>query len=127
MKYRIVKEVNPSRDNCGRYLAKAVHPHTVETDELEKEVRDNCSATRGCVAMVLTELSETITRYLKRGDRVRLKGVGLLKLEIESDKVDDPKQYDPRKHIRNYRIYLIPESSAGRQKLYEGIKLEREA
>ena len=73
---------------------------------------------------MLAELSELLVRHLQDGHRVRLDGIGLLKLEIESDKVDRAEEFDLKKNIRNYRIHLLPESREGYQALYEGIQLE---
>ena len=36
-----------------------------------------------------------INRHLREGDKVRLKDFGLMKLEIESDKVDAPEDFKP--------------------------------
>ena len=62
---------------------------------------------------------------LKQGDRVRLKHIGMLKLEIESEKVDAPEDFNGRKHIRGVRLHLLPESRRGRQEVYEDVKFER--
>lgn len=123
MKYRIVKEINCTRKNFGKYKAVAVHNDTVETDYIAQEIQDNSSATAGDVALVMTELTGTIMRHLKRGDRVRLNGIGLLKLEIESDKVDTPEEFNVKKNIRAIRLHVIPESYKGKQEMYEGIEL----
>ena len=125
MKYKIVKEINCTRKNFGKYKAVAVHYDTIETADIEQEIQDNCSATAGDVALVMTELTETIMRHLKRGDRVRLNGIGLLKLEIESDKVDTPEEFNVKKNIRAIRLHIIPESYNGKQEMYDGISLER--
>ena len=55
-----------------------------------------------------------------------LEGIGLLKLEIESDKVDNPSDFNPKKHIRGARLHIIPDSIDGVQDLYDGIEYERE-
>ena len=123
MKYRIVKENNSSRKNFGKYKAVTVHNDTVETEYIAQEIQDNSSATAGDVALVMTELTETVMRHLKRGDRVRLNGIGLLKLEIESDKVDTPEEFNVKKNIRAIRLHIIPESYNGKQEMYEGIEL----
>ena len=60
------------------------------------------------------------------GDKVRLRDFGLMKLEIESDKVDDPKDFRAKKHIRGVRLHFIPESYEGSQPLYEGITYEKD-
>ena len=84
MNYRIVKEKRSTLKNYGRYRLAAVHMNTVTQEQIEDEIAANCSARPSDVKLVLTELSEVISRHLKAGDRVRLDYLGLLKLEIES-------------------------------------------
>ena len=88
MHYKIIKETKPNLKNYGRYKAVAVHYQTVDTARLCREIQDNCSLKKSDVEAVLAELSELLVRHLQDGHRVRLDGIGLLKLEIESDKVD---------------------------------------
>ena len=126
MKYKLVKENHTMLKNFGRYRAKAVHHNTIEPEQLCQEIEANCSAKVSDVKLVLAELSETLLRHLKQGDRVRLEDLGLLKLEIESDKVDQAEQFNAKKHIRGVRLHFLPESCEGRKRMYEDIKFERE-
>lgn len=125
MKYRIVKENRPTLKNYGRYKAVAMHYQTVGPEQLRREVQANCSAKASDVALVLNELSEVICRHLQDGDRVRIEALGMLKLEIEADRVDHPDDFDMRCHFRSFRLHILPESRHGRPHLYEGIKLEK--
>ncbi len=125
MQYKFVKETKPTLKNFGRYKAVAVHHQTIETEQVCQEIQDNCSLKKSDVVAVLAELSEVIRRHLQQGDKVRLKDLGMLKLEIESEKVDSPTAFDVHKHIRNFRIHFLPESRKGHQELYEDIRLER--
>ena len=125
MKYKIVRENKPTLKNYGRYKAVAMHFQTIEAEQVAQEVQDNCSAKRSDVELVLGELLEVLARHLKQGDRVRLKYIGLMKLELVSEKVDSPKDFDPAKHIRGVRLHLLPESRRGRKELYEDISLEK--
>lgn len=125
MKYKIVRENKPTLKNYGRYKAVAMHFQTIEAEQVAQEVQDNCSAKRSDVELVLGELLEVLARHLKQGDRVRLKYIGLMKLELDSEKVDSPKDFDPAKHIRGVRLHLLPESRRGRKELYEDISLEK--
>lgn len=125
MKYRIVRENKPTLKNYGRYKAQAIHNQTIAYEQICQEIQANCSARVSDVRLVLTELSEVIIRHLQNGDRVRLKDLGLLKLEIESDKVDAPESFNSQKHIRGVRLHFLPESRQGHQKMYEGIRLEK--
>ncbi len=125
MKYKIVQEKKPTLKTFGQYKAVAVHSYTITTDEIISEMQANTTLKRSDILAVLEEYSDTVLRHLKHGDRVRLRSLGLAKLEIESDKVHDASEFSSRKHIRGVRLHLIPESDNGRQPLYEDIKYER--
>ena len=83
----------------------AVHEQTVETQQIVKEVCRRTGASRGSVVAVLAELSAVVCEHLRRGDRVRIDDFGLLKLEIEGDKVDSAEEFEADKHIRGVRLY----------------------
>jgi hypothetical protein len=71
-------------------------------------------------------LSNVISQHLRRGDKVRLDTWGLMKLEIESDKVDDPTTFRANKHIRGVRLHFLPESEKGKPELYQDMTFEKE-
>ena len=80
----------------------------------------------GGVLGVMLGLSSVISSHLRNGDKVRLERWGLMKLEIESDKVDRPEQFRAKKHIRGVRLHFLPESEKGRPELYQDITFEKE-
>ena len=121
MKYRIKKETKPHLPTCGKYKAVAVHPQTISSKELIEEACDGRSFSRGEMISAVIRLADTIKRHLQNGDRVRLEDWGLMKLEIESEKVDNLKDFHAKKHIRGVRLHFIPESKDGTQALYDGI------
>ena len=127
MKYRIEKETKTALPTYGKYRAKAIHQHTIDTrqliDELAKRSRSNMYAS--IIKPVLIGLSEIIMEHLRNGDKVKLDEFGLMKLEIESEKVDNPQDFKP-KHIRGVRLHFIPESREGSQALYKDIEFEKE-
>jgi hypothetical protein len=70
----------------------------------------------------MLSLGAVINEHLRRGDKVRLKNWGMMKLEIVSDNVDSPEQFKPRKHIRGVRLHFLPESYKGKPELYQDIE-----
>ena len=116
MRYRIKKETKPTLPTYGKYKAVAVHYQTIDSRQIAEE------ATRG----ILMNVAEVVRRHLRNGDKVRLKDIGLLKLEIESEKVDNLKDFRAKKHIRGVRLHLIPESFEGSQELYKDITFEKD-
>ena len=127
MRYKIKKETKPTLPTFGKYKAVAVHNQVIESRQLCDEAASRGMAISGGVLEgLLMAVGETMMRHLQMGDKVRLKNFGLFKLEIESEKDDDPKTFRAKKHIRGVRLHFIPESYEGSQPLYEGITYERE-
>ena len=126
MKYRIEKETRTTLPTCGKYKAKAVHQHTIDTRQLIEEYtkRSRMNIDASIINPILIGLSEIIMEHLRNGDKVKLDEFGLMKLEIESDKVDKPEDFKP-KHIRGVRLHFIAESHEGEQALYKDIKFEK--
>lgn len=125
MKYKIVKETKPTLKTFGKYKAKAVHNGEVSSREIMKEVAEHLGTSQGTVLGVMLGLSTVINQHLRRGDKVRMEHWGMMKLEIESDKVDSPEQFKPRKHIRGVRLHFLPESEKGKPELYQDMKYEK--
>ncbi len=126
MKYKLKKETKPTLATYGKYKAVACHYQTVETEQLLKEVCENNPISEGTVTAVVWKLAQVINRHLRDGDKVRLRDFGLMKLEIESDKVNRLQDFRVRKHIRGVRLHFLPESSKGKPELYKDIKFKRE-
>ena len=91
MKYRLKKETKPTLPTFGKYKAVAVHYHTVESRQLIKEVAQRMGTHTSNVLAVMTSVAEVVNNHLREGDRVRLEDWGMMKLEIESVKVDNLK------------------------------------
>ena len=125
MKYKIVKETKPTLKTFGKYKAKAIHNGEVSSREIMKEVAEHLGTSQGTVLGVMLGLSTIINQHLRRGDKVRMEHWGMMKLEIESDKVDSPEQFKPRKHIRGVRLHFLPESEKGKPELYQDMKYEK--
>lgn len=127
MKYKLQQEKKPRLSTFGKYKAVAVHQQTVDS----KAITEECTQTKIHVLdqetynFALGRIAEVIKRHLRNGDKVCLDEIGMLKLEIESDKVDSPSDFNPKKHIRGVRLHIIPESTDGVQDLYDGIDYKR--
>ena len=126
MKYRIKKETKPTLKTFGKYKAVAVHNQTIESRQLFEEAARHMTISGGVLEGMMMTVAETVRRHLQMGDKVRLRDFGLMKLEIESDKVDDPKTFRANKHIRGVRLHFIPESYEGSQPLFDGITYEKD-
>ena len=111
----------------NKFVSLPSHLKTIEPMEVHRESRTMCNTeTSKVISRTDPMIPQVIKRHLREGDKVRLRDFGLMKLEIESDKVDDPKSFKPRKHIKGVRLHFLPESEKGSPKLYKRIKFEKE-
>lgn len=126
MKYKIKKETKPTLTTFGKYKAVAAHHQTIDSRQIIKEVSDQYSISEGVVTAVVWKLAQVINSHLREGDKVRLHDFGLLKLEIESEKVESPEAFKPHKHIKGVRLHFLPESQKGKPELYQDIHFEKD-
>ena len=126
MRYKIRKETKPTLSTFGKYKAVAVHNQTIESRQIYEEAARHMNISGGALEGLMMTVAEVVRRHLQNGDKVRLKEWGMLKLEIESDKVDDPKAFRAKKHIRGVRLHFLPESENGSPELYKDITFEKE-
>ena len=125
MRYKIKKETKPNLPTFGKYKAVAVHNQVIESRQLYEEAARHSGVSGGVLEGLMMSVAETVYRHLRMGDKVRLKDFGLFKLEIESEKVDNLKDFRAQKHIRGVRLHFIPESYKGSPELYKDISFER--
>ena len=125
MKYRIKKETQPTLPTFGKYKAVAVHNQVIESRQIYKEAARGTNLSAGAMEGLMMNVAEVVRRHLKMGDKVRLADFGLLKLEIESEKVDNLKDFRAKKHIRGVRLHFLPASENGSPTLYQDITYER--
>lgn len=125
MRYKIKKETKPNLPTFGKYKAVAVHNQVIESRQLYEEAARHSGVSGGVLEGLMMSVAETVYRHLRMGDKVRLKEFGLFKLEIESEKVDNLKDFRAQKHIRGVRLHFIPESYKGSPELYKDISFER--
>lgn len=126
MKYRIKKETKPTLSTFGKYKAVAVHEQTIGSDKLFEEAAKDHPYDKSIIESVMIRLQEITNKHLRNGDKVQLGDWGTMKLEIESDKVDDPKEFKAKNHIRGVRLHFLPISEKGSQALYEGIDYDKD-
>lgn len=119
------KSRNRTATSEGKYVARVCHDSTVTLDQFASRLEHACSLTRADIKGALCAFGDELVRCLKNGDKVVLDDIGTFKLEMECVPVDNPKDFDPEKHVRRFQLHVIPESKGGRKTLYDNIKLTR--
>lgn len=92
------------RENEGEepvLYARPVGGMTHTTEDIIRIISQECTLTPADLKAALTALSDSVARYLERGDRVQLDGIGSFSISLNCKSVTDAKQV--RSHDVSFR------------------------
>ena len=91
------------KKGSGKWYARTVSTGVATTDDLADSIQENTSFSRGDVRGLVIALIDEISYRLRQGETVALEGLGRFHLTVESDPVDNPDDFDIKKHIKNVK------------------------
>lgn len=109
LNYKIYQS-NANNSTKGKFYARALHKETVGIKELAAVMQDNCTVKHSDIVAVLSELSEVMKQELQRGNRVRIDGLGIFKVNIRSKGAKTAQEFSAAENILGTRINFRPES-----------------
>ena len=118
---KLIKNNIKSSRSYGKYFAKAVSQGEVTLKEIAEEACRNSGFSEGSVVGVVTELQDILKEKLRDGQTVVLPGIGRFSIRVESIGVDDPKDFNIRRHITRFVCGFLPAGRRiqGRHILYD--------
>ena len=118
---KLIRNNIKSSSSYGKYFAKAVSQGEVTLDEIAAQACRNSGFSEGSVIGVVTELQDILKEKLRDGQTVVLPGIGRFSLRVESIGVDNPKDFNIRKHITRFVCGFLPAGRRihGRHILYD--------
>lgn len=124
---KLIRNNIKSSSSYGKFFAKTVSQGEVTIREIMEEACRNSHLSEGSVIAVVTELEDLLKEKLGEGQTVILPGIGRFSLRVESIGVDDPKEFNIRRHITRIICGFLPAGRriAGGHILYnfcEGVK-----
>ena len=109
LNYKIYQS-NANNSTKDKFYARASHKETVGIKELAAVMQDNCTVKHSDIVAVLSELSEVMKQELQRGNRVRIDGLGIFKVNIRSKGAKTAQEFSAAENILGTRINFRPES-----------------
>ena len=118
---KLIKNNIKSSNSYGKYFAKSVSQGEVTLDEIAAEACRNSGFSEGSVIGVATEIQDIMKERLREGQTVILPGIGRFSLRVESIGVEDPKEFNIRRHITRIVCGFLPAGRRiqGRHILYD--------
>ena len=122
MQYKIVRQNNEHLESSGKYYAKIVQNDVVDSERIAQELSKYSGISEGVVHTVLTDLAAIMRKHLQNGDIVDLDSIGRFKLKVQSEPLDNPDDFNPKKHIKSFKCLFSPATDGnGNKPLYPEI------
>ena len=109
LNFKIYKS-NANNGTKDKFYARASHKDTVSIKQLAAVMQNNCTVKHSDIVAVLSELSEVMKQELQRGNRVRIDGLGIFKVNIRSKGAKTAQEFSAAENILGTRINFRPES-----------------
>lgn len=119
---RLEKKNFKTRETAGKWYAKATPLTTVHTEDLAQSISDSATFTKADVEGVITALVDEMKRRLQDGQKVVLDNFGSFSIAVHSDGVDNPDDFDLKRHVRKPFCKFTP---AGRRNQQLGRRIVR--
>jgi hypothetical protein len=105
---RLIKNNIKSSSSYGKYFAKAVSQGDVTLRDMLYNKMMARGYDKSAAIAVVTDLENALKMKLSEGYTVVLPGIGRFSLRVESVGVDEPKQFDIRRHITRVVCRFLP-------------------
>ena len=94
----------------GQWYARAKTVGTKDLNDIAEIVQRNSGSKKSDVLAVLTETAEVVSDLLSDGYRVKLDGLGALKVAVSTLPAATEKDFDVAKNVKNTRTLFQPET-----------------
>lgn len=92
----------------NKWFARAIHIHTVSTDEIAERIEAKCTLTKSDVKACVEALIHEIRDLIQNSNAVKLDGLGTFKLAIRSKGADSLEEFAVNRHIVGSRVLFQP-------------------
>lgn len=83
--YEFYRNPQSDKEEQGTYHPRVVTTGKVDTEQLARDIQQECSLTRSDVKAMLAALADKMAQYLSEGKRVYLEDIGYFKVNLQSN------------------------------------------
>lgn len=120
-----------SKDQNGKWYGRAIANREVHTEEMARHICQSTALTEADVHAAVRALITEMQTQLQDGNTVVLDGFGRFHLSVHSDRVDNPKDFNLKYHIRRILCKFTPAATRNQfdrhleRPFIDGVKLQR--
>ena len=124
---KVQNNIRSNEKSFGKYYGRVAILSEVGIEELADIIQENSTLKRADVLAVLSEMGPAIKRQLQKSFKVRIPYLGVFKMSMKSEGVENIEDYDVRKHVKTLKVQFIPETTVDQghrvKELVRGSKL----
>ena len=76
------------------------------------------------VHTILIDLAAIMRQHLHNGDVVDLDSIGRFKLKVQSEPMDNPEDFNPKKHIKAFKCLFSPATDSNGNKVTRHFEIQ---
>ncbi len=104
-----LKKINiKSNKSYKKWFAKVVNIGEVHTKDLAKKIHRDSAFSEGAVVGVINDFIQQMKYALEDGQVVVIDGLGRFSITVESEGVEDPRQFRFNRHIKKLKTRFQP-------------------
>ena len=91
------------------WYGRAVHPTTVNLDQIAERIQQNCSMKKSDVMAVLVEMIETMSYELQNSNKVKLDGLGTFYINLRTKGAVTEDKFNANDNVTGFRVKFLAE------------------
>ena len=97
------------KNGNGLWYGRAVHPTTINLEQIADRVQQNCSMKKSDVLAVLTEMVETMKQELQNSNKVQLDGLGTFYIGLRTKGSLSEDKFNANEYVKGFRVGFLAE------------------
>lgn len=97
------------RNGTKLWYGRAVHPTTVNLDQIAERIQQNCSMKKSDVMAVLVEMIETMNYELQNSNKVKLNGLGTFYVSLRTKGVSEEEKFNANDNVKAFTVNFLAE------------------
>ena len=105
------------KNGTNLWYGRAVHPTTVDLDQISDRIQQNCSMKKSDVMAVLVEMVETMNYELQNSNKVKIDGLGTFFISLKTSGAMSEEKFNANENVNGFRVKFLAEGKKSNGKI----------
>ena len=105
------------KNGSNLWYGRAIHPTTVDLDQISERIQQNCSMKKSDVMAVLVEMVETMNYELQNSNKVKIDGLGTFFISLKTSGAMSEDKFNANENVTGFRVKFLAEGKKNNGKI----------